>query len=82
MAEIRQIFECTTSSTVGGGEEYVNLWVGKFQRGGASRAAVRHHLRKMSSVRLELGSRGSNIKLAVSGHHGECVMLRLGTQTL
>lgn len=80
MAEIRQIFERTTSSAWGGGD--VNLWVGKFQRGGAIRAAVRHHQRKMSSVRLESESRGSNTKLTVSGHQGECVMLKLGTQTL
>lgn len=48
MDEIRQIFERTPSSAWGGGGGYVNLWVGKFQRGGASRAAVRHHLRKIA----------------------------------
>lgn len=61
--------------------EYMNMCIGKFQMRGARGITVRHSLKKMSSVRLGLGSRGTNGKLALSGHQGDCVMFRLGTQT-
>lgn len=64
------------------GERYMNMCVRRFQRGRASRARLSHILTKMSSVRAELGSPGSNRELALSGHQGECVMLWLGTRTL